>query len=221
MRFLHQGQDALAEFYRRHTPRCPRGRHFLPCAPSACAGSPRKLEVDVRDLPWLAKSGDYLGEQNLGAAHGHQGFGPVSRAKLRLESRRLRSLHRSISWWGFQPFILGNTTQDLPRGYFLEDDATPSNHRVFLVPSGQHRVAVLAHMRFEEIPVTFLPHAPRVVKRSQVELWPGVLDQRFSKSNALAIFASYFRPIGDCLEPVQCEPNAIRGLSGDYPISMD
>jgi hypothetical protein len=183
LRYYREGFAALERYYATHRPSDIFGKHFLasPPGPSRCAGG----------VPWLEPietrlgADRRLGEHGLGPEHGLQHYGPVSRAKLELEARRLDDVLASIRAHGYRPSIGG-----YPRGYFL---ARESGEWVFLVTGGQHRVAALVHLGRDPIPASFQPNFPRIVREADIENWPMVRCRLLSVERARAIFESYFR----------------------------
>jgi hypothetical protein len=141
-------------------------------------------------LPWNACPQEYLGENGLNVNHGHQGFGPVSQKKIFLESERLTKTMKSIKKIGYSPESLGCGHV---QGYLLIDDEHPDREFRFLVTGGQHRVACLAALGWNEVPVKFEVDQPRAFFLSQLNLWPQVQNGTYSIQQARGIFKAYFR----------------------------
>lgn len=76
-----------------------------------------------------------------------------------------------------------------PLGYFL---CNSKLDWVFLVVSGQHRIAAMASLGFEKIPVQIYGLMPRIVYERDVNSWPMVANSVISKKEALEIFNSCF-----------------------------
>lgn len=193
LQFYKTGPDALRYHYSLHRPRCFMERHFLGCDEVGHRHDEERSRI--LELPWELRARQLIGEKGLGSSHGHQGFGPVSERKLRLEIRRLNRILDSINNYGF----LFDEANRLPQGYFLEDDTLPTKRRVFLIDSGQHRVSALVHAGWKRVPVVFCEDTARVVRLSEMSEWPGVTDSRFSYFQAKGIFNSYFRDAEEVL----------------------
>lgn len=62
----------------------------------------------------------------------------------------------------------------------------------FIVLSGQHRVAALAALDYDEVPVILSPFFAPIVDRSFVEQWAIVRHGTLSRASALALFDAFF-----------------------------
>ena len=181
LRYYRDGIDGLAEYYERHQPASIYEKHFI-----------FNQLGDAPGLPWLVKTdSEYYGEHGLDENHGHSAFGPVSEAKLKLESQRLDSCYKSIKSKGY---VLSSRfpriSNGYPRGYFL---LKSNGCWVFVVVGAKHRVAALAALGWKYIPVSCEPGYPRCIHESQSGSWPGVLREYYTRCQAKALFDTYFR----------------------------
>lgn len=178
MKFLASGRTALQEYYSRHQPKDVFEQHFLTSLDSSLC---------PMTYPWHSWHNVYMGESGLCANHGRQHYGPCSDEKIALESFRLDRLLHSIQQNGYDPQMSGHI-----RGYLLLDQSRDDGYR-FVVCGGQHRAAVLAHLGYSDIPVTFQPDWPRIICVEHVSDWPLVHSGRISQVDAERIFSAYFR----------------------------
>lgn len=141
-------------------------------------------------LPWEPAFGIYdRGEFGLGATHGHQGFGPVSKAKGALEFKRLVKTFRSIQTHGYQPRL--NSDGEIT-GYFVRH----KNDYRFIIRTGLHRTAALSALGYVLIRVKCFPAYPRFVHTAFVEEWPLVKQKKITVETALAITERFFTDDG-------------------------
>lgn len=182
VRYLEDGIDALAAFYRNHQPGDVLEKHFLPAS-----GRP---DTPLRGLPWIEYGdGEFdrgvPSEKGLAAHHGHQHHGPVSREKLEMEASHLDRLLASFQKHGMRK------TNDLPAGHFIIDD---DGNWAFYVKDGQHRIAVMAHLGFSEALVT-LSSGVRIVREADISLFPMVREGLLTQQEARKILRAYTRPL--------------------------
>lgn len=122
-------------------------------------------------LPWSGSLHPPHGETGLGVEHGHQGFGPVSDTKGRLEFQRLTDVWASLTRDGFDPARAGGITGT----FVVRGDA----YR-FVVGSGFHRLAALSVLGAVSVRVQFEAHHLRGVHAEVAGRWPlvrrGVFD---------------------------------------------
>lgn len=183
MQYYKDGITALSNYYSKHSPKTVYEKHFI-------SGKNSKQA----DLPW---SNEYkkniVGEHGLGAEHGHSAFGPVTNSKLKLEANRLDTCLNSIKHNGY--LIRNRFTREyngFPRGYFLVSN---TGEWIFRVVGAKHRVAALAHLGWENIPVCCEPNFPKCIFESDISNWPGVYSGKYAESEAKLIFDSYFRDV--------------------------
>jgi hypothetical protein len=108
-------------------------------------------------------------------------WGPVSEAKLEIETRRLSNLAASVLEKG----ILRHDGRD---GDVCAVVLTRDADWCWQVLGGEHRAAAFSALGYETMPVRVL----QVVSRADVDHWPGVLRGCFSRQSALATFDMVF-----------------------------
>ncbi len=132
---------------------------------------------------------------DAGEMRGHITGGPVTEAFGEVTLRRMARIYQSVQETGYHPER--SPAGHLRGAYFLRED----DFRV-LVGSGKHRMAALLALGYEVIPVQFgPPKLPAVVRREEVDQWPGVRKGLYSKDEALARFDRIFsgtHPSGWC-----------------------
>ena len=113
----------------------------------------------------------------------HPMIGPQSEDVISLHLDRYQAVSESIMKHGYQPNFFGHI-----QGHVLDrsDDA------VFVVTSGKHRMAVLAAMGMESIPVSFKRNMPHSFCLGQSSYWPNVMNSMYSLEEAEAIFNGFF-----------------------------
>jgi len=113
----------------------------------------------------------------------HPMIGPQSEEVISLHLDRYQAVGESIERHGYQPNFFGHI-----QGHVLDrgDDA------VFVVTSGKHRVAVLAAMGMERIPVSFKRNMPQSFCLGQSSYWPNVVNSMYSLEEAESIFNGFF-----------------------------
>jgi hypothetical protein len=124
-----------------------------------------------------------------GSKLGFQGwhhFGPVTEAKIALESRRLLDIYSSISKSGF---VRNNGKDGDIEGVVLEDN----NRTVLLVKKGHHRIAALAALGYESVAVRLNVHQPSLIRRSHSQQWQSVISGDYIHTEALNVFDYAFR----------------------------
>jgi hypothetical protein len=133
-------------------------------------------------LPWSGGLHPPHGEKGLGTEHGHQGFGPVSEAKGRLEFRRLVDVYQSLERDGFDPARGRITGTFVVRGLAYR----------FVIGSGFHRLAALSVLGLASVRVQFEPHQLRGVHAELADRWPlvrrGVFDERLARTFVAQLF---------------------------------
>lgn len=110
-------------------------------------------------------------------------YGPVSIAKGELEYNRLVNVYKSILKNDFKIDLNGSNN-------IFAIALEKNNEYRYLISSGQHRVAALSVLEYKNI--TLLMYKNIIVRRSEVEFWPGVKNGYFSKSEALKVFDRIF-----------------------------
>jgi len=111
-------------------------------------------------------------------------YGPVHKDYINSEIDRVYGLLRSIEEKDYSP----NFSDDPIRGYLLVKD---DDYRL-VVKGGQHRVAVLSALGFDEVDVTWQPNWPRMIIRDHSKWWPHVRDGSIDEHRALDEFDRFF-----------------------------
>ena len=124
----------------------------------------------------------------------HPLIGPQNDAVISAHLDRFQAVSESIKQHGYQPNFFGHI-----QGHVLDrgDDA------VFVVTSGKHRVAVLAALGLESIPVSFKRNMPHSFCLGQSSYWPNVVNEMYSLEEAEFIFNGFFSggpDYSDCRE---------------------
>jgi hypothetical protein len=135
-------------------------------------------------LPWNGEIYRARGEAPLAVEHGHQGFGPVTETKGRLEFSRLVNTYDSIARTGFRPEESGGI-----RGYFL----TRGTEVVFVIRTGFHRCAALSALDHEHVRVGFAEDMIRSLCAETHARWPLVRTGPFSEELAGQFIDEFFR----------------------------
>ena len=187
IRYYRDGVDSFRRFFELHQPRNQFEAIMLD-ATSVGHFSQVGFPKDVS--PWGYEI-EYFGDGRLGASHGIQSHGPVSKQKLLWEQKRLRKIHDSVAKRGFRKF----GDDFIHFGGLLIDDSKPG-HPDFRVNNGEgvHRASLLAHLGWPMIPMIPEPTCPfKEVRLSDLAHWPRVLDGTFSEEAARAYFLAHFR----------------------------
>ena len=124
--------------------------------------------------------------------------GPKTKSHMLDEAQRLDKILKSVQKRGY---ILNHA--ELPWFSVLLNDSENgiSDYRV-LVQHGNHRVAVLAHLGWELIPMAPLPTMlVNEIRLSDIGNWPGVLEGTFSIDEAKARFMAFFRDVEEGIIP--------------------
>jgi hypothetical protein len=183
----------MEKFFELDTPQTPEEYLFIREERSAIAD--RSITtISARVWPW-ATSMATLPEP---ASSPYWRAGPKTKSHMFDQAERLGNILKSIERKGY---IV--TQEELPWYSLLLKDGEDeiSDYRV-LVMHGNHRVAVLAHLGWELIPMTPLPTMlPNEIRLSEVNTWPGVLDGSYSINKATAAFLAFFRHAEDQIVP--------------------
>jgi hypothetical protein len=116
-------------------------------------------------------------------------FGPLARETGLEEIKRISKLLVKISNDGYSPEV---NLDGFIRGYVLRKGAESR----FAVTAGQHRLAILSVLEYENFTVKFQPGFERVVDVGEVELWPLVKNGVYTKQQAINIFNGVFEANG-------------------------
>lgn len=179
---LRNGPQTLAEFYSAFCPRNLTDMYFLQ------EQGQQGEDLPPYEVPWVANSGNApVPEKGLSLDHGVQWYGPASPEKVLVEYRRLEWLRQSIAQSGYRPDVFGDIV-----GYFFKY----GDEFRFFAAGAKHRAAVLGHLGFKHIPVTFRRGWPRLIDFADAADWPGVKEGKISRKLAEAVFKSYFEMDG-------------------------
>jgi len=143
-----------------------------------------KSNHEARRLRAIARE-DATHGSRLGFQGWHH-FGPVSEAKIKLESRRLLDTYKSIAKSGY---LRKNGKDGDIEGVVLQD----KDKMVLLVKKGHHRIAALAALGYATVPVRLNMHQPALIHRSESPQWPNVANGNYVHTEALEIFDRVFR----------------------------
>lgn len=118
----------------------------------------------------------------------HPMIGPQREEAISRHLDRYQIVIESIQRYGYQPNFFGHI-----QGHVLDrgDDA------VFVVTSGKHRMAVLAALGMERIPVSFKRNMPHLFCLGQSGYWPNVVNSMYTVIEAESIFNGFFQQ-SDC-----------------------
>lgn len=190
VRYLKSGLDEFETFYRIHQPKTALQAHFI------YETFPDQPPTKGLDVPWhhadLTKT--------VTPVRFPEQFGPVSALELSVEALRLDNLQRSFLRSGFLKELESSLRGKTITSRLLLH--TNGDFRVMIL-QGNHRTAVLAHLGWEQIPTQLVGSVWNLppVRLGDLEQWPGVVDGRFTRETARAIFEAFFRPRHETLLP--------------------
>lgn len=121
--------------------------------------------------------------ETLNCAAGHKFFGPVSPAKGQLEFVRLIQTYESIRKNGYVQTLSQRFIYPAINTVLVGEDEW-----VGLVLAGHHRLPALVVLDWVSTPITFKSKIPLIVRRADVDRWPGVVSGLFSQDQAFALF---------------------------------
>lgn len=120
---------------------------------------------------------------------GHISGGPVTEAFGEVTFRRMAQIQDSVRREGYLPEQ--SEAGHLRGECFMHGD----DYRV-IVGSGKHRMVALLALGWREVPVQFgPPKLPVIVRREEVDRWPGVVGGAYSREEALAKFDRLFADV--------------------------
>jgi hypothetical protein len=123
---------------------------------------------------------------NVGAQEGISLWGPVSKTKGQLQFKRLVNIFESIRQNGYNRS--DSAHGDIRGVPFLRDGSYVVN-----VSVGQHRIAALAALGHQEIPIRFSKtFYASTIRREEAEYWPNVTNDFYSLDQARRIFDGIF-----------------------------
>ncbi len=121
----------------------------------------------------------------LSSKTGWQLCGPVSGKKGELEFRRLSNILESIQMNGYNR---SNDSDGDVAGQVLVRD----KKCIIIITQGHHRIAALAALGYENVPVRIGSKPVPIVFRTDVKLWPAVRSGMMSEKQALCLFDRVF-----------------------------
>jgi len=144
----------------------------------------------VRYYPWESKSiestyqttHDWAYKHETGLTRKHFGDNPTEEEKFEFDCRRLYDLLKSIQTKGYKTDY-PNTTA-IACQLLINDDP---DYR-WVITGGYHRSAVCQALGYKEIETRI----QNIIYRKDVDNWPGVKSNIFSKETALYVFDSIF-----------------------------
>lgn len=193
VRYFRDGLGGMEKFFTLDTPVTPRGYLFMTEARQVLVN--RSIDLSsARVWPWASLTVTLPEPPTFP----YWRAGPKTKSHMLAQAERLDGILRSVRRKGY---IVKHG--DIPWYSLLLKDHREKilDYRV-LVQHGNHRVATLAHLGWELIPMAPLPTMLiNEVRLSEIERWPGVLDGTFSISEAEARFMAFFRDIEEDILP--------------------
>lgn len=189
---------ALSDFYKRFQPQSISDWFSLNAQNES---SLRKFPAWAAVLPWRARSVKSFqetieeGTKKDNEKDGLQGgiekgwayCGPVSEEKLNIEAKRINELIYSLRQKGYQRSF--EQDGDIVATALVDKN----NDWCWLVTNGYHRACVLAATGVDKIPI----RVNLVVREDEMDFWPHVLSQFYTKNMAKLIFDNIFQPPKD------------------------
>ena len=121
------------------------------------------------------------------------------------EYQRTIRLYLEMRKNGYRPTEFPNS---FIQGAWLEAN---DGSRRFVVLQGNHRLAVLAHMRAEPVAVRVISQALGHIREAEIENWPLVANGRCKLENARRIFHLFFSENGwHIARSINADPRCIR-----------
>lgn len=182
-------RDTLVDYYRSVQPgSAAQWLGFSPGSMRQLAGQPPWARVlpwqpqDIRSRRNRVKALSPIESQNGGRRltieDGWKTYGPVSDRLLEVEVQRLHSLLDSIRQHGY--LRSDEECGDINAAVLWKDE----NNWKWRITGGDHRAAVLSALGYEQIPVRLT----RLVRRSDVGIWPNVTSGVYDEQSALELF---------------------------------
>ena len=164
-------------------------KHFTP--KSICDVTDKKLGCDVLPLfnyPWgTFKKNERISFKDSVTS---RFCGPSEDEFIRDEFERTISLYEKIKTSGYKPWTYGNT---FIGGAFLINN---EGEKRFVVLQGNHRMAILAHLKYQSIDVREVRGYLTKILEKDSDNWSLVKSGKCSLHVAQAIFSLYFRENG-------------------------
>jgi hypothetical protein len=120
---------------------------------------------------------------------GHISGGPVTEAFGEVTLRRMAQIQDSVRRRGYRP-------EESEAGHLCGECFVHGEDFRVIVSSGKHRMFALLALGWREVPVQFgPPKLPVIVRREEVDRWPGVVGGAYSRAEALAKFDRLFADV--------------------------
>ncbi len=116
--------------------------------------------------------------QKIGVEKGWSWLGPASDEKIRIESKRLLNVLKSIQGNGY--IRNDNIDGDIKVNILVKN----TNEWVWQSITGQHRASVVSFLNYETVPVRVM----RVIRREDAQYWPNVQNGLYTINEGLHIF---------------------------------
>ena len=142
-------------------------------------------------LPWEAAIKNNIGKSVIieNSINDNQHYGPNSDVFGRKEFERTINIYKKLEKEGYQP---ESNRDGYIRGYYLKK----KNDYRFKVTAGQHRIAALGILSYENIKVRIQKNTERVVDIKNIKNWPNVCNGEYDVKLAIQIFEYYFNKNG-------------------------
>lgn len=159
-------------------------RNFCPLSICELAGLHEQAALPLFVYPWgTFKRGQVASDKDPWQS---RFCGPSTDEFIKQEFYRTLRLYKEISERGYHPTVFPNS---FIGGTWL---VAASGEKRFIVLQGNHRMAILSHLGYEEIQVRALRGHWWMIRETDVADWPLVKSGRCSQENALAIFKYFF-----------------------------
>lgn len=161
---------------------------FCPSSISILAGVTGEEPLPLFVYPW-GTFNDGAGESGKDA-WSSRFCGPSTRVFIDEEFRRTMRLYAEMRLHGYRPMHFPNSYIG---GTWLE---AVDGRRRFVVMQGNHRMAILAHLRSPRIEVRTIPQALARIREADIARWPLVAAGRCSIDHAQRVFQMFFSESG-------------------------
>ena len=120
---------------------------------------------------------------------GHINGGPVTEAFGEVTLHRMAQIQDSVRRKGYRP-------EESAAGHLRGECFVHGDDFRVIVGSGKHRMVALLALGWREVPVQFgPPKVPVIVRRREVDQWPGVRGGTHTREEALAEFDGIFSTV--------------------------
>jgi hypothetical protein len=162
--------------------------NFVPTSVSLLAGIIDEEPLPLFVYPWgTFTSGASFSRKD---ARLSRFCGPSEARFIDEEFYRTVSLYNAMKAAGYCPMTYPNS---FISGTWLE---AVDGRRRFVVMQGNHRMAILAHLKYSDVAVRVSSSSLPVVREIEVAKWPLVVSGRCSKDHALSVFNLFFEETG-------------------------